>query len=112
MLNPTFIRVALLALLATTCAAARAQAVPSPTRGQLLYSTHCIACHSSQMHWREKKLATDWESLKAQVRRWQATADLRWTEGDIAEVARYLNQTIYRYPQSADRVSLAPPARP
>ena len=28
----------------------------SQSRGELLYSTHCIACHTSQMHWRDKKV--------------------------------------------------------
>ena len=77
---------------------AHAQAVPSPTRGELLYSTHCIACHTTRMHWRDNKRARDWESLVAQVRQWQGNAALQWGEGDIAEVARYLNDTIYRYP--------------
>jgi mono/diheme cytochrome c family protein len=75
-----------------------------PTRGQLLYSTHCIACHNSQMHWRDEKLATDWASLKAQVRRWQARASLGWSEADIVEVARHLNDTIYLYRQTSDVV--------
>lgn len=28
-------------------------------RGELLYATHCIACHSDKVHWRDKKLVTD-----------------------------------------------------
>ncbi len=28
-------------------------------RGELLYTAHCIACHNAQIHWRNKKLATD-----------------------------------------------------
>lgn len=96
------------AVLAAACSGVGAQTV---TRGELLYTTHCIACHTAKMHWRDKRQATDWESLKAQVRRWQATAGLRWSEGDIAEVARHLNDTIYRYPQTRDRVSLAAPRR-
>ncbi|MDR6536787.1 hypothetical protein [Variovorax soli] len=70
------------------------------SRGALLYSTHCIACHSEQMHWRQKKLVTDWASLKAQVRRWQAEAALDWSDDDVAEVARYLNEEFYRLPQA------------
>jgi mono/diheme cytochrome c family protein len=70
------------------------------SRGALLYSTHCIACHSEQMHWRQKKLVTDWPSLKAQVRRWQAEAALDWSDDDVAEVARYLNEEFYRLPQA------------
>lgn len=65
-------------------------------RGELLYNTHCVACHSTQMHWRDKRLVTDWDSLKTQVRRWQATAQLNWSEADIDDVARYLNDSIYR----------------
>lgn len=30
------------------------QPLPTASRGELLYSTHCIACHSTQIHWREK----------------------------------------------------------
>lgn len=68
------------------------------TRGELLYSTHCIACHTAQVHWREKKLATDWTSLQSEVRRWQGVLGLGWSNDDIGEVARYLNALYYRYP--------------
>jgi len=100
-------------LLALTASAVQAQAVPAPstTRGQMLYETHCIACHTAQVHWRDKKLATDWASLKALVRRWQASVGQGWSEADIVEVARYLNDTYYRYPQSSDVVGWRGPAR-
>ncbi len=101
----------LFALGALFCAAAfvNAQTTPAPappaSRGQLLYNTHCISCHTTQMHWRSASLAYDWESLKGQVRRWQGNAGLGWNDADIAEVARHLNETIYHHPQTADRVS-------
>ena len=75
-----------------------AQPMRDATRVELLYSTHCIACHSAQVHWRDKKLATDWTSLQLEVRRWQGVLGLGWSNGDIAEVARYLNALYYRYP--------------
>jgi mono/diheme cytochrome c family protein len=103
-------RTALLCALASA-GAAIAQVVPPPTRGQLLYSTHCIECHTTQMHWRTLKQARDWDSLKAQVRRWQATANLGWTETDITDVARHLNETIYQFPQPDERAGLALPGR-
>jgi mono/diheme cytochrome c family protein len=103
-------RTALLCALASA-GTAIAQVVPSPTRGQLLYSTHCIECHTTQMHWRTNKQARDWDSLKAQVRRWQATANLGWTEADITEVARHLNGTIYHFPQPEDRTGWVLPGR-
>lgn len=67
-------------------------------RGELLYSTHCIACHSDKIHWREQKLVTDWKSLQSEVNRWQGISGLRWSNEDIADVARYLNAFYYRYP--------------
>ena len=79
----------------------------------MLYTTHCISCHTSQMHWRNDRQAYDWDSLKVQVRRWQGNANLQWGDADIAEVTRHLNDTVYHYPQTADRVSTAfPRARP
>jgi mono/diheme cytochrome c family protein len=85
----TVIGMALAALLAQAHAA-------SPSRGELLYTTHCIACHSTQMHWRDQRLATDLDSLRQQVRLWQGRALLSWTEDDVDEVTRYLDQRIYR----------------
>ncbi|MEO8302560.1 MAG: cytochrome c [Betaproteobacteria bacterium] len=76
---------------------------PAVSRGALLYETHCIACHDAQVHWREDRLATDWASLSAQVRRWQANTGLQWTDDDIAAVVRYLNTTIYRFPDQAPK---------
>lgn len=67
-------------------------------RGELLYTTHCITCHNTQIHWRDKKIAKDLIGLNAQVRRWQEIAGLKWGEDDIAEVTRYLNTLHYHYP--------------
>lgn len=83
-------------LLAGAC---QAQTGTVPSRGQLLYETHCIACHTTQMHWRDRKSAKDWPGLRRVVRRWQGELQLRWTDADIDEVARYLNQRYYRYPE-------------
>lgn len=74
-----------------------------PARGQLLYGTHCIECHSTQMHWRDQRLARDWGSLVVQVRRFQGIAGLDWSAEDIEAVARYLNETIYRFPRAQAR---------
>jgi mono/diheme cytochrome c family protein len=87
-------------LLAAAAAPVRAQ-----SRGELLYTTHCIECHTSQMHWRDQKLVTDWRSLEGQVRRWQGTALLAWRDEDILEVTRYLNDKFYRFERTGDPVS-------
>ena len=79
-------------------ASAHDQLKHSESRGGLLYSTHCNACHTSEVHWRDQKLATDWNSLKAQVRRWQTSIGLVWSEEDITNVAHYLNAAYYKFP--------------
>ena len=58
----------------------------SATRGEMLYSAHCNVCHTSKIHWRDKKLANDWNSLLVQIRRWQNLLGLGWSEGDIVDV--------------------------
>lgn len=83
------------------CAAALPAAAQS--RGELLYRNHCIECHTSKMHWREQRLATDWPSLVRQVARWQGEAHLNWNGDDINDVARYLNESIYRFPVEGKR---------
>jgi mono/diheme cytochrome c family protein len=77
------------------------------TRGELLYGTHCVACHTTQVHWREKKQVVDWPSLRAQVRRWQAADRLAWSDDDIEEVAQHLNTLYYRLPPQRPRVVAA-----
>jgi mono/diheme cytochrome c family protein len=74
-----------------------AEAAPNEARGGLLYSTHCSACHNSTIHWREQKLATDWKSLKDQVRLWQGYTKLSWSEEDINDVTSYLNIHYYNF---------------
>jgi mono/diheme cytochrome c family protein len=76
-------------------------------RGESLYSTHCGACHTAQMHWRANGAVKDWASLKGEVRKWQAVASLAWTEDEVLDVARYLNDNIYHFEQTDDRLSSA-----
>ena len=84
---------------------AQAQITPESvsTRGELLYSTHCIECHTTQMHWRVNRQAVDWDTLKFQVSRWQGVLNLGWTEADVNDVARYLNDSIYKFPRQVSR---------
>ena len=80
--------------------------VYSETRGELLYSLHCKSCHTSKIHWRKEKLATNWSTLKAQVVRWQSNIGLGWGEDEITDVTRYLNTTHYHF-NSTDKNDLA-----
>jgi mono/diheme cytochrome c family protein len=68
-----------------------------PGRGELLYSTNCLECHTERIHWRDKRLARDWESLVAEVGRWQSVLGLGWGDEEIGAVARYLNALHYGY---------------
>lgn len=74
------------------------QPVRGPMRGESLYSTYCAACHNEQLHWRDKKLVTNWMSLRLEVARWQKITDLGWNDEDISAVAQYLNVRYYHYP--------------
>jgi mono/diheme cytochrome c family protein len=76
---------------------------PPASRGELLYTTHCIGCHTMQVHWRDRRVVTDSASLTAEVARWQKNTGLEWSSEDIQDVARYLNATVYRLPDLAPR---------
>ena len=76
---------------------AHAQTEQGATLGELLYSTHCSTCHAVEIHWRAKSLSSDWSSLKVQVRRWQLNIGLGWSEDEITDVTRYLNNTYYNF---------------
>jgi mono/diheme cytochrome c family protein len=75
--------------------------------GEQLYSTHCVYCHTSQVHWRDKKIAKNWTSLITQVRRWQSNAGLGWTDDEILEVAQYLNHRYYHFSETDRRAFLS-----
>jgi cytochrome c-type biogenesis protein CcmH len=75
------------------------------SQGELLYSTHCVACHTREVHWRDRKLAKDWATLVTEVGRWQRNGGLGWPEEDVEAVARYLNATIYRFPQGSPKAA-------
>lgn len=74
------------------------------SRGELLYNTHCVGCHSTQMHWRDGRVATDFAGVLFQVGKWQSANSLSWNEKDVLAVAEYLNTTFYRY-ESLSRTS-------
>jgi hypothetical protein len=71
---------------------------PMPSSGEGgLCAGHATAYHEPQLYWRELGQARDWESLKAQVRRWQEIARPGFGESEIEEIARNLNQAVFRF---------------
>jgi mono/diheme cytochrome c family protein len=102
-INTLLAAIFLLGLSSVACA----QSGDSLARGRLLYGTYCISCHAAEIHWREKKLASDWSALKNQVRRWQKVAELGWSEDDIEQVSAYLNASYYHF-SATDKIGLGP----
>ncbi len=103
MRTPSFLASAATAAAVLAIASLAPAQPPAPTRGELLYQTHCVACHDKQVHWRERKIVGDWASLAAEVRRWDANLGLRWNDEAVQEVTRYLNRVFYRFPEPAER---------
>jgi mono/diheme cytochrome c family protein len=95
----------LIALSLSAASTSNAQKEPKTDGGALLYQTYCIACHTKQIHWRDRKLAADWSTLRQQVNRWQVNGGLQWTDDQIDEVARYLNDAIYHFPEPRQRAA-------
>src|SRR6476660_4375341 len=104
---PNQIRMLLLALALALLAGCGATASPPKLpqrvaadmmRGGELYRTYCSACHTAQVHWREKSLVHSWNELRYQVSRWQRNAGQNWSREEIEDVAAYLNQIFYRTP--------------
>ena len=92
-----------LAILALAASPGQAQDKSPHERGELLYSTFCVACHTTQMHWRAKKIARDLPGLREQVRRWQTNAGQSWDAADIEAVVNHLNRTYYKFPGVTDK---------
>ena len=67
-------------------------------RGRLLYETACVACHTTQAHWRDKRVVRSWSDLLGQVTRWQQNAGQNWSAHEIVDVAAHLNDRFYKLP--------------
>ena len=88
--------------LAAGCAAPAAGPESKPAldmlRGGNLYRSYCIAFHTAQVHWRDKRIVQSWDDLLFQVSRWQRIAGQDWSREEINDVAAYLNGTFYELP--------------
>ena len=67
-------------------------------RGRTLHDTHCRMCHDSVAYKRDKKIADTYETVRAQVVRWETNSSLRWSEEDIDNVTAYVTKTYYKIP--------------
>lgn len=69
----------------------------APSRGQLLYENHCMACHESVSQIRTRQLVKSQAALREAVARWAVNANLPWSKEEIEEVTRYLGNRYYKF---------------
>ena len=65
-------------------------------RGRLLYENHCMVCHTSVVHVRERRKATSREEIQTWVQRWRKELGLQWGTVEVGDVTKYLNDRYYQ----------------
>jgi hypothetical protein len=83
---------------AATLAPQPAAAQPDITRGRALYELRCLGCHAESVHARAKRVAKDFDEVRAWVARWNTSLSLYWEAKEVDDVALYLNHAYYQYP--------------
>jgi cytochrome c5 len=71
--------------------------VPLQPRGEMLYTNHCLSCHESIVHIREKRSAKNLNALRDAVTRWSQELELKWSSREIEDVVLYLNLRYYHF---------------
>jgi hypothetical protein len=67
------------------------------SRGRDLYEQRCGACHSESVHSRTKRVARNFDEIRAFVQRWSTSLELGWSSEEVGDVTIYLNNTYYRF---------------
>ncbi len=67
-------------------------------RGRLLYENHCTSCHASTLHVRDQRKTKKPAEMRAMILRWSRELKLNWSENELADVYRYLNNRYYKFP--------------
>jgi hypothetical protein len=70
---------------------------PVPSRGDMLYTNHCLGCHESIVHIRNKRQVKNLTALQSTVSHWSQELGLRWSSREINDVVLYLNLHYYHY---------------
>jgi len=72
--------------------------------GKALVEKNCISCHASSfggdgsaIYTRDARKVTDSKKLLSQIRNCNTMLGLKWFEDEELNVAKYLNQTYYRF---------------
>jgi len=79
-------------------------AAADASAGKALVEKHCISCHASSfggdgsgIYTREYRKVKSPRGLVAQIRNCNTMLDLKWFEDEELNVAKYLNQTYYKF---------------
>ncbi len=79
-------------------------AAADASAGKALVEKHCISCHASSfggdgssIYTREYRKVKSPRGLGAQIRNCNTMLDLKWFEDEELNVAKYLNQTYYKF---------------
>ncbi|MBM3351598.1 MAG: cytochrome c [Betaproteobacteria bacterium] len=94
----------ILALLFSGYAPAEPFAEGNIKTGKTLVDKHCIQCHASSfgddgssIYTRELRKVTNSKKLLSQIRTCNTMLGLKWFEDEELNVAKYLNQTYYKF---------------
>lgn len=85
---------AVILALAATIGAANAQ---NDEPARILHDTYCIACHDTRVYTRDRRVARDYDGLRAQVKQWQANIAAGWGDEEIDMVTRWLASSYYKF---------------
>ncbi len=66
-------------------------------RGRLLYENHCVACHESTVHIREKRAVKKFTDIEKYARRFSTLAGVEWSDAELLLVVSYLNRKYYKF---------------
>jgi hypothetical protein len=64
-------------------------------RGRLLYENHCMVCHTSVVHVRERRKAASREEIQTWIQHWRKELGLQWGTAEVDDVTKYLNDRYY-----------------
>jgi len=70
---------------------------PVPSRGQMLYENHCMACHESVVFIRDNHRIQSLKALRGRVSHWASYLHLRWGKDEVEEVVTHLNNRYYKF---------------
>lgn len=97
----TFMLINLLVLAAMAAAALAAYAWVTQSGSGEDWPASAVDYGALHAHWREQGQVSDWDSLHAQVRRWQAIASPGSTSEQTEQVARDLNAAVFGFAMPA-----------